>query len=51
MYLALSIKWFKEMGEEKFRTWCNTAISHTKSEQQTERLIAQIKAEIQNESE
>jgi len=49
--LALNVKWFKEMGEQKFKTWCNTTMSNTKSESETNELIAQIKAEIQKETE
>ena len=47
--LALSVRWFKEMGEDVFRNWCNSTISHTKNKEETESLIAQIKAEIEKE--
>ena len=49
-YTTLNKRYFKEMGEEAFRTWCNETISNTKSEQETETLIAKIKDELQNES-
>lgn len=50
VYMALSVRWFKEMGEDGFRNWCNSTISHTGSEEKkTERLIAKIKEEIKKE--
>jgi len=51
VHLALNVRWFKEMGEVRFRNWCNSTITNTKDEVDTENIIAEIKAEIQKEEE
>lgn len=47
--MALNVRQFKEMGEDKFRNWCNSIISLTNNEAETEILIAKIKEEIKKE--